>query len=234
MEQTDNIKTLPAKDVQNMLADNTITEKGSHSCESQVASYSITHPEIPVDDYINTFLADKSSQINLGSSDIYRRLLISLGEKYVNTPYTIPSKNCVDSIIRNNRGLVERNHIEAVMSPPLILKVNGQPFFRRYWVGDIDGQTHRIIIWVTNESLALMRYNTHIFIDGTFKVTLNPSLPMCDSDDKRLRDRIIRPIELFHQLCMIMKKKWIPKLMRTDSEKALISGVCQQFPIRKF
>ncbi|KII67577.1 hypothetical protein RF11_14311 [Thelohanellus kitauei] len=78
---------------------NTITEKGSHRCESQVASHSITHPEIPVDDYINT--------------DIYRQLLISLSEKYVYTPYKIPSKNCVDSIIRNNRGLVERNQIEA-------------------------------------------------------------------------------------------------------------------------
>ncbi|KII64719.1 hypothetical protein RF11_05509 [Thelohanellus kitauei] len=61
------------------------------------------------------------------------------------------------------------------MSPPLNLKVNGQPFFRRYWVGDIDGQTHRINIVVTNESLALMRYNAHTFIDGTFKVTPHPS-----------------------------------------------------------
>ncbi|KII69355.1 hypothetical protein RF11_09780 [Thelohanellus kitauei] len=98
------------------IRENTITEKGSHSCESQVASNSFTHREIPVDDYINTFLADKSSQLNLCSSDIYCQLLISLSEKYVYTPYKIPSKNCVDSIIRNNRGLVERNQIEADVS----------------------------------------------------------------------------------------------------------------------
>ncbi|KII62268.1 hypothetical protein RF11_09585 [Thelohanellus kitauei] len=111
-------------------------------------------------------LADKSSELNLCCRNIYRELLISLCEKYVNTPYTIPSKNGVDSIIQNNRGLFERNQIEAVMSHPLSLKVNRQPYIRRYWVREINGQTHRIIIWVTNESLALLRCNTHFPLMG--------------------------------------------------------------------
>ncbi|KII66360.1 hypothetical protein RF11_13594 [Thelohanellus kitauei] len=71
------------------IRENIISEKGSHRCESQAASHYITHPEIPVDDYINAFLADKSSKHNLGSRDIYCELLISLSEKYVNTPYTL-------------------------------------------------------------------------------------------------------------------------------------------------
>ncbi|KII71181.1 hypothetical protein RF11_09202 [Thelohanellus kitauei] len=123
------------------IQENTITEKGSYRCESQVASHSSTHPEISVDDYINTFLANKSSPPNLGSSDIYRELLISLREKY----------------------------IEAVMSDTLSLQVKAQPFFRRYWLGDIDCLTHQIIILVINETLVLMLQ--HTFIDGTFKVT---------------------------------------------------------------
>ncbi|KAF0985641.1 hypothetical protein HZS_2261 [Henneguya salminicola] len=31
------------------------------------------------------------------------------------------------------------NSIEAATSPPLSLLPNNQPFFRRYWVGDIHG-----------------------------------------------------------------------------------------------
>ncbi|KII66065.1 hypothetical protein RF11_10171 [Thelohanellus kitauei] len=45
---------------------------------------------------------------------------------------------------------------------------------RCYWVNDIYGQMHRIIILVTNESLALVRYNTRTFIDRALKVIYHP------------------------------------------------------------
>ncbi|KII61206.1 hypothetical protein RF11_11291 [Thelohanellus kitauei] len=154
-----------------MMRDNIITEKRVHTCESQVGLHSITDPEIPENDYISRLPADKSSQLNLGSSDIYGELLNSLSEKYVNTPYTIPSKNNVNSTVRNNRESVERNQIEGVMSPPLSFEVNELPFLRCYWFGDIDCQTHRIITWITNESLAFMRHKTHTFISVSFKVS---------------------------------------------------------------
>lgn len=227
--------------------DNIITEKGFHTCGSQIVSLSITNPDISATDYINRFLSDKSSQLNLGSSNIYRELLLSLSEKYVNLPYTIPSKSSVYSTIRNNRGIIGMNQIEAVISPPLSLKANGQPFFRRYWVGDIHGKMHRIIIWVTNESLALMRYNTHTFIDGTFKVTPHPFYQCVIVMIYDLGTELYVPCafalvtgkseyiycELFHQLIMIMEYNWMPKIITTDFEKALISAVKQEFPDTK-
>ncbi|KAF0987665.1 hypothetical protein HZS_1255 [Henneguya salminicola] len=47
------------------------------------------------------------------------------------------------------------------MSPPLSLLSNNQPFFRRYWVGDIHGVQHKMIIWTTNQSLSLLRYKVY-------------------------------------------------------------------------
>ncbi|KAF0990341.1 hypothetical protein HZS_4121 [Henneguya salminicola] len=63
------------------------------------------------------------------------------------------------------------NPIEAAMSSPLSLQRNGQSFLKRYWVVDIPMEMHRIPILATNESSTLLRYNSHNFIDGTFKIT---------------------------------------------------------------
>ncbi|KAF0986300.1 hypothetical protein HZS_4816, partial [Henneguya salminicola] len=42
-------------------------------------------------------------------------------------------------------------------------------FFRRLGIGNIPGQYHTILMWATTESLALLRYNYHTFIDSTFQ-----------------------------------------------------------------
>ncbi|KAF0988727.1 hypothetical protein HZS_5682 [Henneguya salminicola] len=109
-------------------------------------------------DYINSFLTEKSSQL----------------KRFVSVPYTIPSESMICSTLRNNRGLIGMNSFEAVMSPSLGLKRNGHPFFKRYWVGDIHREKHRILILVPNEFLTLLRYSSHTFIDGTFKITPHP------------------------------------------------------------
>ncbi|KAF0986262.1 hypothetical protein HZS_274 [Henneguya salminicola] len=60
------------------------------------------------------------------------------------------------------------------MSRPFSLFPNNQPFFRPYWVGDINGVQHKMMIWATNQSLSLLRYKGHTFFDGTFRTTPNP------------------------------------------------------------
>ncbi|KAF0987856.1 hypothetical protein HZS_8100 [Henneguya salminicola] len=57
------------------------------------------------------------------------------------------------------------------MSAPLSLLPNNQPFFRGYWVEDIHGVQHKRMIWATNPSLSLSRYNGDTFVDGTFTTT---------------------------------------------------------------
>lgn len=222
----------------------TIKEKGVHTCGAKMVLVNIHNDEMSPTDFINRFLADKSSQLSLCPSQIYQTLLLSLRDRFVNVPYAIPSKSTIYSTIRNNRGLMGMNAIEAVMSPPLSIKGNGQPFFRRYWVGDIHGQQQRILIWVTNESLALMRYNTHTFIDGTFKITPHPFyqcvivmaydcgtqlyVPCAFSLVSAKNEYIY--CELFHQLIMLMEYNWMPRIVTTDFEKALICAVKQEFP----
>ncbi|KAF0985258.1 hypothetical protein HZS_5273, partial [Henneguya salminicola] len=49
----------------------------------------------------------------------------------------------------------------GVQSPCLL--PNNLPFFRRYWVGDIHGVQHKMMIWATNQSL--LRYNGPTFVD---------------------------------------------------------------------
>ncbi|KAF0985558.1 hypothetical protein HZS_851 [Henneguya salminicola] len=56
------------------------------------------------------------------------------------------------STIRNNRGLIGINPIEVVMSLPLRFKRNGQTLL----------------------VLTILRYNSHTFIEGTFKITPPP------------------------------------------------------------
>ncbi|KAF0987222.1 hypothetical protein HZS_1344 [Henneguya salminicola] len=56
------------------------------------------------------------------------------------------------------------NSIEAPMSPPLSLLPNNQPFFRRYWVGDIHEVQHKRIICAKNQSLSLSIKQSDILI----------------------------------------------------------------------
>ncbi|KAF0985460.1 hypothetical protein HZS_1461 [Henneguya salminicola] len=52
---------------------------------------------------------------------------------------------------------------------PLSIKRNRQPFFIRYWSGTSTGKTQN-----SNLSLTLLRYNSHTFIDATFKIIPRP------------------------------------------------------------
>ncbi|KAF0987699.1 hypothetical protein HZS_3293 [Henneguya salminicola] len=66
-------------------------------------------------------------------------------DQFVHTPYSIPSKNQVYSAIREQRGLIGMNSIEAAMPPPLSLLPNNQSFFCRYGVGDINRVRHLLM-----------------------------------------------------------------------------------------
>ncbi|KAF0985443.1 hypothetical protein HZS_6593 [Henneguya salminicola] len=39
---------------------------------------------------------------------------------------------------------------------------------------DIGGEYHQMLIWCTDEELSLMRYNSHTFVDFTFRSTPAP------------------------------------------------------------
>lgn len=224
-----------------------ITQKGVHICGKKVLSIGSSINQINPKEYGEKFLAEKSAQLSLYPNQIYQEFLLTMMEKFVNVAYQMPSKSHIYSIIRQNRGLVGMNSLESVMTPPLSLKRNGEPFFRRYWVGDIHGEQHKILLWSTNESLALMRYNSHTFIDGTFKITPHSFYQCVIVMIYDCGTELYVPCafglvtgknehiycELFHQLIMLMEYSWMPRVITTDFEQALISAIKQEFPESK-
>ncbi|KAF0988255.1 hypothetical protein HZS_6928 [Henneguya salminicola] len=85
-------------------------------------------------------------------------------------PYNIPSKDTIFSKITTLRETQDLSTTQGVRSQPACYKKNGQPFFTRLWTGDIHNEYNTTMIWTTNETLALLRFNSHFFIDNTFKI----------------------------------------------------------------
>ncbi|KAF0985564.1 hypothetical protein HZS_6423, partial [Henneguya salminicola] len=114
-----------------------IVTEGEHNCEANRLVIQIPAPNLPPESFVDTFILERKSQLNLYLNQIFRDLLLIMRDRYVNTPYSIPSKNQVYSAIREQRGLIGKNSIEAARSHPLSLLPNSQPFFlsllgRRY------------------------------------------------------------------------------------------------------
>ncbi|KAF0985536.1 hypothetical protein HZS_6688 [Henneguya salminicola] len=102
---------------------------GEHNCEANRHMIQIPATNLSPESFVETFIFEKASQLNLYPNQI-----------------CLPSKNQVYSAIQEQRGLIGINSIKAAMSPPLSLLPNNQPFFRRYWVGDIHGVQHIMMI----------------------------------------------------------------------------------------
>ncbi|KAF0991025.1 hypothetical protein HZS_3638 [Henneguya salminicola] len=166
-------------------------------------------------------------------------------DQFVHTPYSLQSKNQVYSAIREQQVLSGINSIEAAMSPPLSLLPKNQPYFRRYWVRDIHGVQHKIMIGATNPSLSLLRYNGHTFVDGTFRTTLSRPFYQCliimvfDQANYLFIPYVFGLMtvknehiycECLHPVIMLLKYNWMPKIVTMDFEKALISATNHEFP----
>lgn len=224
-----------------------ISLKGVHTCINQsVITTRNIERQLP-DGYIENYITIKSGSLELYPNEIYLQLLCQLRDEFSDIPYQIPSKKWVYSKIRENRGASNFNSIQAVSMPPYSITRNGTPLFRRYWLGEIHGEQHQILIWATNESLSYMRYNTHTFIDGTFRATPHPFyqciiVMVYDRGTETYVPTIYSLLtakneyiysELFHQIVMLMEYNWMPSIITTDFEQALISSIKQEFPESK-
>ncbi|KAF0986027.1 hypothetical protein HZS_515, partial [Henneguya salminicola] len=129
-----------------IVRDNKISEKREHNCQANRLVIQIPTTNLTPESFVDTFILEKTSQLNLYPNQIFRDLLLTMRDQFVHTPYSTPSKNQLYSAIREQRSSIGMNSIEAAMSPPLSLLPNNQPFFRRYWVGDIHGVEHKMMI----------------------------------------------------------------------------------------
>ncbi|KAF0986032.1 hypothetical protein HZS_751 [Henneguya salminicola] len=85
-------------------------------------------------------------QLELYPNQIYQSLLLKLKELYGSVSYPIPGKFAVYRNIREQRSSIFSNSIQAATLPPLRYLANSQPFLRRYWSWDIDGEYHQMLI----------------------------------------------------------------------------------------
>lgn len=219
--------------------------KGVHTC-SQDSMISVI-PQ-PIDsnptEFADSFITQKSQCLEIYPNQIFQSLLLALREKYDGTPYPIPTKKNVYKMVREQRSSIYSNSIQAAMLPPLRDLPNGQPFFRRYWSGDIEGEYHQMFIWCTNEALSLMRYNSHTFIDCTFRSVPAPFIQCLIIMVHDIGTELFVPcayclltskneylyLTAFHEIIVLTKYHWMPRIITSDFEVALISAIKHEFP----
>lgn len=219
--------------------------KGSHTCSvGRIVEISSINQDITPVEYTNSYIAQKAMQLELFPNQIYQSLLLDMREKYGTAPYPIPKKSAVYSTIREQRSSIFYNSIQAATMPPLRDLPNSQPFFRRYWSGDIDGEYHQMLLWCTNEALSLMRYNSHTFIDCTFRSVPSPFLQCLIVMVYDAGTQLFVPcayslittkneymyLTVFHELIVLTKYSWMPQIITSDFEISLIASIKHEFP----
>lgn len=219
--------------------------KGVHTCsDDSIISVIPQSTDINPKEFTDSFINQKSLCLEVYPNQIFESLLLALREKYNGTPYPIPKKKTVCKIIREQRSSLFSNSIQAAMLPPLRDLPNGQPFFRRFWSGDIDGEYHQIFIWCTNEALSLMRYNSHTFIDCTFRCVPSPFLQCLVIMVHDVGTELFVPcvyclltskneylyLTALHEIIVLTKFNWMPRIITSDFEIALITAIKHEFP----
>lgn len=221
------------------------TVKGNHTCLIDT-SINITplNYGISPEEFSTNLIIEKAQLLHMYPNQIYESLLLALREQYGLTPYSIPPKKKVFRSIREQRSSIFSNNIQSVTMPPLSDLPNGQPFCRRYWWGDIDGVRHQVLVWCTNEALSLMRYNSHTFIDCTFRSVPSPFLQclivMVYDEGTRLfvpcayclltsKNETLY-LACFQQLIVLMKFNWMPRIITSDFESSLLKAIRHEFP----
>ncbi|KAF0988521.1 hypothetical protein HZS_4616, partial [Henneguya salminicola] len=183
-------------------------------------------------------------QLELYPNQIYQSLLLKLKELYGSAPYPIPGKSAVYRNIREQRSSIFSNSIQAATLPPLRYLANSQPYLRRYWSWDIDGEYYQMLIWCTNEALSLMRYNSHMFVYCTFRSALAPFtqwliVMVHDAGTEMFVPCVYSLItsksesiylNVFPELIVLTKYNWMLQIITCDFELSLISAIKHEFP----
>lgn len=228
--------------------DESIQLKGTHSCESKSILFNANKNEnkesISSIDSIEDKVKEYATNLCLFPFEIYQKILNWLRETHSNQIYQIPSKKYVYSKISNIRGSNSLKDISAVTLPPLKYLSSGKIMCRRHWKGDFDGQENQALIWATDESLALLRYNGPTFIDCTFRVVPSPFLQCLIVMVFDYGSNLFVPCvyslltskneymycTVLHEIIVLLKYSWMPCSIVVDFEFSLIKACKHEFP----
>ena len=118
---------------------------------------------------------------------------------------------------------------------------------QRFWSGTVDSVYHKFVLWVSDEALSVLRIDSTIFIDATFRVTPAPFAQCLIVMNHDPTTNIFVPCawalmtgknetlycEVLHALLVLLKYRWEPKVAVADFEQALLNSVKYQFPRSK-
>ena len=210
--------------------------RGAHTCETSCGSL------VDVSGFVESYVAESASNMTLAPERIFEGLLSEISSRFPGVVYSLPSKKQVQSRVHELRGTVTSDFAK-IETQPLSTTICGTPFIRRNWFGDVHGDYHRILIWVSDSGLALLRQQGQVFIDGTFRVvpsqfkqcvivlafdaSTNVYVPCTYSLFTGKSESLYRIF--LHEISALLEHNWVPRIIVVDFEKALINAVKQEF-----
>ncbi|KAF0991201.1 hypothetical protein HZS_7038 [Henneguya salminicola] len=115
--------------------------------------------------------------------------------------------------------------------------------FRRHWKGDFDGEMHQALIWSTDESLSLLRYNGLTLIEATYRTVpssfsqglivliydrgLQTYVPCAYSLQTSKSEHMYCTI--LHELIVLTKYTWVPIKISSDFKQGLVNACKHEF-----
>jgi hypothetical protein len=129
---------------------NTYKVKGVHICEA-TASVEATM----VDNTVCDFIKSSANDLKLTPHDIYKELVKRAKDGDLGHFTRIPTKKRLEQNIRclrNSSDLTKIHQIESDENR----HIEGKPFLRRSWFGDVHGEFHRVLLWATDHGLAML------------------------------------------------------------------------------
>ncbi|KAF0987991.1 LOW QUALITY PROTEIN: hypothetical protein HZS_7897 [Henneguya salminicola] len=79
-----------------------IVTVGEHNCEANRLVIQISATNLTPESFVDTFILEKASQLNLYPNQIFRDLLLTMQDQFIYTPYSIPSKNKITAGFNRN------------------------------------------------------------------------------------------------------------------------------------
>ncbi|KAF0992509.1 hypothetical protein HZS_6796 [Henneguya salminicola] len=125
--------------------------------------------------YENEYLVNASKDLSKYPNQIYQALLHFLNQKYKAIEIKITSRNQV----YNRIGYLRGPSTEALLTieiQPHNSTIAGRRFLQRSLAVNIDGEFQRFLMLSSEEGLAILRIESELFIDATFRVTPPPFL----------------------------------------------------------
>jgi hypothetical protein len=220
--------------------DNVVATTGTHTCSKQ-----LVQQEGIVDStaFVNQRLPDLAADHRLTALEIYSRILVELHEQYTEPIVNIPKKVDIRRMVRELRGVSRTDWLENIWSHESSM-LEGMRFLRTHWRGVINQEEQQILLWMTNEGVALLRAGGPVLVDGTFKACPHEfhQLVIVMTYDKGTSCYVPCAyslltsknewmyLRLFHEILMQLDYVWEPESIVCDFELGLINAIKQEFP----